>query len=119
MPKPEQIQSDELRPLLQDAHQALRSGDPSTTVRRCADAFLKIAAVHPRVLQIPEGMRIHPWPRLGAFLEQIEGQPPRIDFHKEQFTLSEGITYYEYTLNTVLAVERRMAEAGTGSTTTA
>jgi hypothetical protein len=111
MPKPEQIQSDELRPLLVEAHALLRGGDPAAAVHRCADAFLKLSAVHPRVLQLPEGMRIHPWPRLGAFLEQQEGQPPRIDFQKEQFTLSEAITYYEYTLNAILGAERRAAEA--------
>jgi hypothetical protein len=111
MPKPEQIQSGELRPLLEEAHRALRAGDPATAVHRCADAFLKLAAEHPRVLEIPQGMRIHPWPRLGAFLELPESAPARIDFQKEQFTLSEAITYYEYTLTTVLSAERHAAEA--------
>ncbi len=118
MAKPEQIQSDELRPLLQEAHGAMRGGDPTTAVRRCADAFLKLAAVQPRVLDIPEGMRIHPWPRLGANLEIEEGQPPSIDFHREEFSFSEAITYYEYTLSTILRTERRAAEAATGQPAT-
>src|SRR5579884_3420363 len=111
MAKPEQIASDDLRPLLQDAHRALREGDPTTAVRRCADAFLRLAATHPAVLELPPGMRVHPWPRLGANLTLEEGQPPRVDFHREDFSLSEAITYYEYTLTAVLAAERRAADA--------
>lgn len=114
MAKPEQIQSDELRPLLQDAHRALREGQPSVAVQRCADAFLKLAAIHPRVLELPPGIRMHPWPRLGANLILEEGQPPHIDFHREDFAMSEAITYYEYTLTTVIAAERRAAEAAAG-----
>ena len=110
MAKPEQIQSDALRPLVQDAHRALRDGDSSSAVRRCADAFLRLAAQHPRVLELPPGMRIHPWPRLGAMLVLEEDQPPRIDFQREDFSLSEAITYYEYTLTTILATERRAGE---------
>ena len=106
MARPEQIQSEELRPLLQEAHRALRAGDPATAVHRCADAFLKLAAQYPYVLQLPPRMRVHPWPQLGANLVLEEGQPPRIDYHRGDFALSEAITYYEYTLTTTLAAER-------------
>ncbi|MER3420918.1 MAG: hypothetical protein C4290_10515 [Chloroflexota bacterium] len=110
MPKPEQIQSAELRALLQEAHQALRRGDTTTAVRRCAEAFLKLAARYPQVLEIPQGMRVHPWPRLGAMLV-VEGGSPRIEFERESFSLSEGITYYEYTLGAILRAEQRAAQA--------
>ncbi len=110
MPKPEQIQSEELRALLQEAHQALRRGDAATAVHRCAEAFLKLAARYPRVLEIPQGMRLHPWPRLGAMLVVEEGRP-RIEFERESFSLSEGITYYEYTLGAILRAEQRAAQA--------
>jgi hypothetical protein len=111
MAKPEQIQNDELRPILQDAHRALRERDPTTAVRRCADAFLKLAALYPRVTQLPPSMRVHPWPRLGANLVLEEGQPPRIEFHRDEFSFAEAVTYYEYTLTTTIAAERRAAEA--------
>lgn len=110
MPKPEQIQSEELRVLLQEAHQALRQGDAATAVHRCADAFLKLVARFPQVLEIPPGMRVHPWPRLGAMLVVEEGRP-RIEFEREHFSLSEGITYYEYTLGAIIRAEQRAAQA--------
>jgi hypothetical protein len=43
-------------------------------------------------------MRLHPFPRLGANLHLAEGEPPRIEYQRERFSLSEAITYYEYTL---------------------
>ncbi len=110
MAKPEQIHSDELRPIVQDAHRALRDGDPTTTVRRCADAFLRLAVREPRVLELPPGMRVHPFPRLGANLQLREGEPPEVTFEREEFSLSEAITYYEYVLTTILAAEKRAAE---------
>lgn len=110
MAKPEQIRSDALRPLLQDAHRALREGDPTTTVRRCADAFLRLAERAPRVLELPPGIRVHPFPRLGANLQLRAGEPPEVLFEREEFSLSEAITYYEYVLSTILAVEKRAAE---------
>lgn len=102
MPKPEDLQDPELRALMADAHRALREKDPTGAVHRCAEAFLKLAQAHPDALTIPAGMRIHPFPRLGANLVLAEGQPPEIDFHRETFSFSEAITYYEYTLGAAL-----------------
>ena len=104
MPKPTDVTDPDLRALLTDAHRALREGDPSGAVQRCADAFLLLAERKPEVLAVPAGMRVHPFPRLGANLEVAEGQPPRIDFHRERFSLSEAITYYEYTLGAAVGL---------------
>jgi hypothetical protein len=116
MPKPEQIQSDELRPIMQDAHRALREQDPNTVVHRCADAFLLLAKRVPRVTQLPPGVRMHPFPRLGAMLRLREGEPPEIEFEREEFSFAEALTYYEYVLTTILAVEKRAAGTQAGAT---
>ena len=98
MPRPTDIQDPELRALLADAHRAMREGDAATAVRRCADAFLKLAEKQPDVLRVPAGMRIHPFPRLGAILQLADGKPPEVEYHREKFSIAEAITYYEYTL---------------------
>ena len=98
MPKPADVRDPELRALFTDAHRAMREGDPSGAVRRCADAFLKLAEQKPDVLKLPPGMRLHPFPRLGANLVLAEGRPPEVEYHRETFSLAEAITYYEYTL---------------------
>ncbi|MGH2587713.1 MAG: hypothetical protein ACRDJE_22560 [Dehalococcoidia bacterium] len=98
MPKPTDVQDPDLRALLTDAHRALREGDPAGAVHRCADAFLRLALLKPAVLQTPPGMRIHPFPRLGAMLVIEQDKLPTVEYHRETFSLSEAITYYEYTL---------------------
>ena len=114
MAKPDQIQANELRRLMEDAHRAMREGDPNTAVRCSADAFLALAARHPSVLTVPPAMPVHPFPRLGANLMLAQGEPASVEFHREDFSLSEAITYYEYTLSAILRAERRAAEAGAG-----
>jgi hypothetical protein len=56
------------------------------------------------------------WPELGASLVVEEGQPPRVAFHREEFSLSEAVTYYDFTLNAVLVAERAatVVKGGTG-----
>ncbi len=102
MPKPADVQDPELRALITDAHRAMREGDSTTAVHRCADAFLLLAQKRPAVLQLPPGMRIHPFPRLGAILVLNDGQPPEVDYHREKFSFSEAVTYYEYVLGAAL-----------------
>lgn len=80
-------------------------------MHRCAAAFPWLAAVTPDVLTIPRGMRIHPWPRLGTALVVEDGQPVRIDFHRDEFASAEAMTYDEYVLTASLRAERRAAEA--------
>ena len=104
MPKPTDLADPDLRALIGEAHRALREGDPSGAVRRCADAFLLLAERKPEVLVVPAGMRVHPFPRLGANLQVAEGEPPRIDYSRERFSLSEAITYYEYTLGAAIGL---------------
>jgi len=98
MAQPSDLKHPELRAIFTDAHRALREGDPTGAVHRCADAFLLLASAYPAVLQIPAGMRIHPFPRLGANLVLGDGVAPAVEYSRERFSLSEAITYYEYTL---------------------
>lgn len=106
MPKPADVQDPELRERFTEAHRALREGDPTGAVHRCADAFLELAEKKPDVLQVPPGMRIHPFPRLGAYLRLADGQPPAVEYDRERFSFSEAVTYYEYTLGAAVRAQR-------------
>ena len=104
MPKPEEVQDEELRGMITEAHQALRKGDYAESVRRCGDAMLKLLAKHPEMIDGPVGKMIAlRWPQLGANLQMKQGQEPRIVFERENFVFSEAITYYEFTLERLLS----------------
>lgn len=112
MAKPEQIADPELRSRLEKAHSLMRTGDPSGAVRLLADAYLYMLEKKPEMLsmtieprpgrQMPAVMR---WPALGAnlTLESVMAREPKIEFKRDRFSVSEAITYYEYTLESAIA----------------
>ena len=83
-------------------------------VRKCVEAYLRLLGQRPELLDvrlqprpgldIPAVMR---WPALGANLtqESVLAGEPSIEYLRQEFTISEAITYYEYTLEAVLADE--------------
>ncbi len=112
MAKPEEIRNQELRGLVESAHERMRSGEPSEAVKLLVEAYLKLLELRPEILD--EKIEIRPgrefpavmrWPGLGANLDMksVLEKKPRIEFTRDRFALSEAITYYEFTLESAIA----------------
>ena len=115
MARPEQVSDPELRGMLEAAHQLMRQGKGSEAVRKLSAAYLRLLAMKPEMLDVmiePRPGRRMPavmrWPQLGAnlTLESVTAKKPEIEFTRERFSISEAITYYEYTLDS--AVEAKV-----------
>lgn len=112
MAKPDQIKDPELREMAEKAHQLMRSGQATDAVKILSDAYLKLLAKYPEMLdetieprpgrKMPAVMR---WPQLGAnlTLESVQQKQPQIEFIRDRFAVSEAITYYEYTVDSAVA----------------
>ena len=111
MPKTDKIEDAELRELLEKVQDQMRGGKATEAVHTCSDAFLKLLAIKPELLEADSpgrrGMRmplVMQWPRLGANLtmESVKAKKPEIKFEREHFATSEAITYYEFTVDTAI-----------------
>lgn len=111
MAKLDTIKDDALRSRLEQAHDQLRSGQPTEAVHTLSDAFLDMLAKQPELLEetveLRAGNKIRAvlrWPALGAnlSLDSVRAKQPRIEFTRERFSLSEAFTYYEFTVDTAL-----------------
>lgn len=112
MAKHDQIQDAELRALLGQAHQSMRSGKGTDAVRTLSDAYLYMLNHRPELMdemieprpgfQMFAVMR---WPMLGAnlTLPSVQKKQPEIEFKRDRFAVSEAITYYEYTVESALS----------------
>ena len=106
MAKPEQVNDPALRERIQKAHDLMRGGKPSDAVKECAAAYIELLQKKPEIVQ--QGFaNVRPalmWPRLGAnlSLRSLAEGKPEIEFERERFTLSEAITYYEFTLESAV-----------------
>jgi hypothetical protein len=106
-----------------EAEQALDAGDYLHTVRQCVEVYRRIAEQRPEMILKPpnplmplpparsvrEGRRnaLLPWPvRLGVGISFDEHDKPRLTFEKEEFSLSEAASYFEYTLDMAMRVQR-------------
>jgi hypothetical protein len=106
MAKPDQIQDEKLRQEVLAARQAMRAGDHTGAVRHCASAYGSFLGSHPDLLSKPGGPqnRLAPmmWPRLGANLTTANGVPD-FEWRRERFSLAEAATYYEFTVDSLVA----------------
>lgn len=106
MSKPDQIKDESLRDGVLAARQAMRAGEHTEAVRCCVSAYERFLAAHADLLKQPAGMgnRLAPamWPRLGANLTVADGLPS-FEWHRERFSLSEAATYYEFTVDSLVA----------------
>jgi hypothetical protein len=112
MARPEQIENEELRRLVEEAHGQMRRGKGTEAVRKLGRAFLLLLELKPELLE--ETIELRPgrtmlavmrWPTLGANLkpESVRAGRPEIEFVRKRFAVSEAMTYYEYTLETAVA----------------
>ncbi len=100
----DQIEDAKLRESMSAAHTSLRSGDYLDVVRRAADAYLELLRRKPELLEegIMGRMRVMMFPRLGARLERVEGQPPTLEWDRETFGFSEAVTYFEFAVDSLV-----------------
>jgi hypothetical protein len=64
----------------------------------------------PQARSVREGRRnaLLPWPvRLGVDISFDEHGKPHLTFQKEEFSLSEAASYFEYTLDIAIRAQRR------------
>ena len=123
MAKPTDLMDPFFRTTLVDAEQALDAGDYLGTVRKCVEVYRRIAAQRPEMILRPpnqlmplpraqsvrEGRRnaLLPWPvRLGVGLSFDEHDQPHLTFEREEFSLSEAASYFEYTLDVAIRAQR-------------
>jgi hypothetical protein len=109
--------------MLIEAEQALDKGDYLGTVRRCVEVYSRIAEQRPEMILRPpnelmplpqarsvrEGRRnaLLPWPgRLGVNISFDAQGKPHLTFEKEEFSLSEAASYFEYTLDMAMRAQR-------------
>lgn len=111
MPRPDQVQDEQLRESFEEVQRLMRSGKATEAVHTVVGALKRLLELKPELAS--ESLEPRPgwkmpfltrWPQLGAnFVEgSLEKHEPEIEFVKEQFALSEAIMYYEFTLETAI-----------------
>jgi hypothetical protein len=123
MAKPTDLIDPFFQTALVEAEQALDAGDYLHTVRKCVEVYSRIAEQRPEMILRPpkelmplprarsvrEGRRnaLIPWPvRLGVSISFDENDKPHLTFEKEEFSLSEAASYFEYTLDVAMRTQR-------------
>jgi hypothetical protein len=123
MARPTDITDPFVQTALVEAEQALDAGDYLQTVRKCVEIYSRIAEQQPEMILKPpnqlmplpkarsvrEGRRnaLLPWPvRLGVSISFDEHNKPLLTFEKEEFSLSEAASYFEYTLDVAMRAQR-------------
>jgi hypothetical protein len=123
MPKPTDLTDPFFQTTLVEAEQALDKGDYLGAVRRCVEAYSRIAEQHPDLILRPPNPlmplpparsvrevrrnTLHPWPvRLGVGISFDDQGKPHLTFEKEEFSLSEAASYFEYTLDVAIRAQR-------------
>jgi hypothetical protein len=121
MARPSDVQDPELRARLVEAEQALDEGDYLRCVRGAVDVYSRLIEQRPDVFVDPTDRRgtlptlaqirvvpaQRPWPQLlGVVVDFDADGKPRLRFERERFTMTEAMTYFEYTLDAVVRAQR-------------
>lgn len=105
MARYDDVDDGKARALLDRATSEMRAGDPTAAVKTCCDAFVRLIALRPDLLEanMPGDEKIHhqQFPRLGANLERGDGTGA-IGLEREHFSMSDAITYLDFTTDTAL-----------------
>lgn len=108
---------------LMEAEQALDTGAYLETVQKCVEVYRHIAAQHPAIVRKPQnrfaelpqaravregrGNALRPWPKmLGVGIRFDEHDATHFTFEKDMFSLSEAVSYFEYTLDDAIRAQR-------------
>ena len=110
MPRHDEIADDDLRAMLQQAHDQMRAGDATEAVRTCTSAFLAMTEKNPQLLtaKVParggEQPMVMLWPRFGANLTEasVSAGKLEIEFERDFFSSTEAMTYYDFTVETAV-----------------
>jgi hypothetical protein len=108
--------------LLEDAERKLDEGDNTASVRASAEAYAAIVSERPDLVFAPPsfgelkitggrepgaGVPHAPWPDAqGVTVTVAEGAAPEIVLNKQRYTMSDAITYLEYTVDLLRLAER-------------
>jgi hypothetical protein len=123
MPKPTALIDPYFQTMLVEAEQALDKGDYLGTVRRCVEVYSRIAEQRPDLILRPPNPlmplpaarsvrevrrnALQPWPvRLGVGISFDENGNPHLIFEREEFSMSEAASYFEYTLDVAIRAQR-------------
>jgi hypothetical protein len=123
MAKPTDLTDPFFQTMLVEAEEALDKGDYLGTVRRCVEVYNRIAEQHPELILRPpnplqplpsatsvrEARRnaLQPWPvRLGVGISFDDSGKPLLSFEREEFSMSEAASYFEYTLDVAMRAQR-------------
>jgi len=124
MARIDDVTDPDLREELTAAEQALDEGDYDESVRRSAAIYQRILTARPdlRITRRagpaplsaingrPIQPRFQPWPdTLGVTLTFDDHEQPLMKFMKDDFMMSEAITYYEHTLDAAVRVQEEPA----------
>jgi len=123
MAKPTDLIDPFFQTVLVEAEESLDNGDYLGTVRRCVEVYSRIAEQRPDLILRPpnqlmplpsarsvrEGRRnaLQPWPvRLGVGISFDEHGQPHLIFERQEFSMSEAVSYFEYTLDIAIRAQR-------------
>lgn len=111
MAKLEEIQDETLRNLLLEARSAFLERRATASIRKSVEALLLLMQHHPDLIQLKRAPGVaarvgRVWPNLGVRVEQDEGQPPRVVYDRDSYSLSEAISFYEFALESLMVAQR-------------
>jgi len=110
MAKPEQVQDEGFRTLLLQARSAFLDRKGTASVHSSVEALLRLMQQQPDLIQLKRAPGVavrvgRVWPNLGVKVEQDDGQPIRVLYEREHYSLSEAITFYEFALESLIAAK--------------
>jgi hypothetical protein len=111
---------EDVRARLADAERLLDEGDYTASVRETAEAYAALVQERPDLIVGPRAFdelpidrardpvpQRGPWPEAqGVTVSIVEGAPPEIVLAKSRYTMSDAITYLEYTVDLLKLAER-------------
>jgi hypothetical protein len=101
--KTERIQDEGLRHSLEEAQDALRTGDFRKTVDLSAAAYIELLKRKPEMMQgIAQFRNIGFFPRLGVHVNVAPDGQPELVYDREKFIFSEAVTYFEYAVDNIV-----------------